>query len=820
LPASLRHALALLLVVAAALTWWLRRDDPPAPAAPSPAAPVVRAPGLRAATAPARAPAGVSGTVRDERGDPVAGARVCAWRVGGWLADDLAPDCSDSGPDGYYALELPPLRHLVHAGAPGRRPGLAVAAWLRPGERRTGVDLELGDGGVRVVGVVRDVGGGVVEGAWVTDLPPGGAAPATVAAARSGADGRFELWLAPGDVDLFALADGYADGHLRAAAPGPAAGFVLTPESVLVGEVVDADTGDPVAGAEVVAVDDVAGARATLSDGDGRFRLARLPPGRWRARARAPGAAGEAGRSVLLGLGETSPPLRISLYAQASVAGRVRLRGREGTCPRGQVYLAAPDLPAPLGAAIDGAGEVLFPAVPPGRYEVQVVCPGFLAVPAALAVDDAPLDDQVWEVDPGLEIHGEVVDAGGRPAPGLVVAATPTAEGLAGGFDLATDGAGRFVVSGLRPGEFALTLTTADGHPRGDARRVVLVDRDLEDVRLVLPPAGGLRGEVVDDRGDPVVGARVTAVDAQGGGGSARTGDDGRFALAGLRAGAYTVQAARDAGLVVDDGPQASARVDADGVAELRLVLPGARAELRGRVVDPDGEPVGDAFVVAARGPAAALGDGDPVLTDVDGRFVLGGLVDAAHTVRAYRRGGGEALVEGARPGADLTLTISPTLEISGTVAGADLFAVTVLDEGGRPLRSERFDRTAGRWALDGLVAGRYVLRADAPGGAAGLLPVDLVDARGDLRLELRPPGRVRGRVVDADHAPVADVQVHVLAPPGPFAPPAPQRSDRDGRFELTGVPAGPAQVGADGGAEARVDVPAGGAAEVTLAPP
>ncbi|HEY0136653.1 MAG TPA: carboxypeptidase-like regulatory domain-containing protein, partial [Nannocystis sp.] len=239
--------------------------------------------------------AGITGTVRDLDGRPLAGARVCAWRLTApWPnAERATPQCTEAAPDGFYVLPgLPPLRHAIHASAPQHRPArLDGDLSLRPGEHRGNLDFALAPGGVRVAGVVQDISGGVVEGAWVSSGD--GQGPGT-ASARSDAAGRFVLWVGAGFVHLVGQADGYADATEYGSAPGEAYVLRLTPESVLVGEVVLADTRAPVAGARVTVIGELGEAGAvgmgvTYTDAAGKFRLARLQPGVYKPRVQADG---------------------------------------------------------------------------------------------------------------------------------------------------------------------------------------------------------------------------------------------------------------------------------------------------------------------------------------------------------------------------------------------------------------------------------------------------------------------------------------------------------------------------------------------------
>src|SRR5690606_27537959 len=114
-------------------------------------------------------------------------------------------------------------------------------------------------------------------------------------------------------------------------------------------------------------------------------------------------------------------------------------------------------------------------------------------------------------------------------------------------------------------------------------------------------------------------------------------------------------------------------------------VVESRNATIRGRVLDEHGSPVADAFVSHQRmsdSAAAASGrsraglrwnfEDRPVLTDADGTFVIDNLAEnASYVLGAFRKGGGEAVQEGVRPGEQVELTIVATGEIAGKVVTA-----------------------------------------------------------------------------------------------------------------------------------------------------
>src|SRR5690606_3241743 len=206
---------------------------------------------------------------------------------------------------------LMPVPQFVHASAPGHVPGpyrdgtgerARQSVTVRAGQETRGIDVVLEPGGVELKGVVRDLSGGELEGAQVAVAHAYG---------RSGADGTFTLWVAPGETLLEARAEGYAPGWMLGVAPGQSFEIALTPESVLVGQVLRIDDRTPVADADVHAMRSMERFGPAITDANGRFRLEGLEPGAYRLEAFHDEAYGAGAESAVLGLGETSQPIVI-----------------------------------------------------------------------------------------------------------------------------------------------------------------------------------------------------------------------------------------------------------------------------------------------------------------------------------------------------------------------------------------------------------------------------------------------------------------------------------------------------------------------------
>lgn len=808
-------------LVLAGLAWWLW----PRPPEPEPEQAKRRANadeterlGLRRseneadpATLRLAAKAAIAGTVRSRAGGPLADAQVCAWPLDGQLRG-LArnmPTCVRTGSDGRYRIEgLWPLRTQVNAGAAEHRPQLwrtrssagTMLAFvsLAPGRTREAVDFELEGGGVEVSGVVRDLGGGEIEGALVKSDQwwSGGRSTRNIAFALSDAEGRFTMWVAPGDISLVGSAEGYAWASTETFAPTRRAEIFLTPESVLVGKVVDAVSGEPLPDVLVSigrGVDDV------RSDTEGNFRIGKLQPGVYKPIVRDDELFGTVDVQVHLGLAQTSEPIVIRAHRMAAVRGQVVVAGEGQPCPRGFVSLRqVADRSLRFTGTVEDGGQVTVRGVEPGTYEVDVTCVGFSSRDEYpdLELGGESVEGLVWEVDEGQAIRGRVVDASGvGVAQASVFARMVTDEGNAraqtsGGQDEATREDGSFEIRGLLPGRYEIDVSSDAPAPELPLEVELPAGVDLDDVRIELLVDGTLAGRVVDESGVPQPGVTVTAkAPGKWGGGNTMTDDAGNFVLEHLRVGELRVTAGdywtemRAPGTSDDDVQGELVTIEAGKRVELELVIESRSGVIRGRVLDEHGAPVDDAFISAERLSDSAAASASlsramvrwgsfgeqPILSEVDGSFTIDELSPGKYVVRAHRRGGGEALLEDVELGSTIELTIAPTSLLGGrlVVPGGEAperFSITAEDTKQGISMRDQFYRTQGSWQIAELPRGSYRVTATSSAGTA-TTEVELAagERREDVELELEPLVTVRGRLIDIDtREPVAGMIVNI----------------------------------------------------------
>jgi protocatechuate 3,4-dioxygenase beta subunit len=826
----------------------------------------------------------IHGAVTAKGGGPIAGAQVCAQAWIRKVASDETrdPKCTMTDAQGTYAFdELYAGSYWLTASAATYRPGRYVGPKpdrredivLAPGERRDGIDLRLEPGGVEVRGTVADVNGGPIAEAWVEVTADNWLQRGGTAVVRSGADGTYTAWAAPGTVRASASADGYAEGSAVGTAPTKRLDILLSPESVLAGTVVDAATKAPVAGATV----EVSGnwedggwgggnrGRA-ISDDSGKFRITRLAPGRYKPTAESLGRWGEPTDSVLLGLGQTVEGVVIPLHGVHVITGRIvidekpavaaapaaKTGGASGApvaakptesgagpsklpgCGHGWLWLRGKNGRS-FNATTEANGDVRIEAILPDTYTVNARCDGYSEEDPYpdLVITDADVTDLEWKTHPASTLRGTMKTSAGEPVAQAQVNARMIGgdpRGQRSWESATTEDDGTYEMRALLPGEYTLEPYAADNPAPKEPAKVTIVAGQDATADLVLDAGGAIAGVVVDDRGQPVSGAQVNA---DGGtwewmGGNQRSGDDGRFEIKGLRPGSYRVNASRGwraqmrkPGSTDDDVQGERTTVTAGQTASVRLVVESQSGMIGGTVSEANGAPVADAFIVCEResdsagaieGSAARQsrwgwwgGDQKPVVTDSMGAFKVTSLSPGTYTVRAYRKGGGEAIAEHVAVGSTKTrLMMKPTGSIGGvvTLSGgshpADV-SVAVSDAKSGFSRSERFFRTDGRFAIKDLPPGELIVRATA---AEGQVDTKVILAEGEnktgVALELVGRVTITGRVVSLeDRQPIPGMTVMARPVKGGGGMPVMMGDDKEnitdaeGRFTLRDAPAG-----------------------------
>lgn len=733
----------------------------------------------------------IAGRVVDPGGRGIAGATVRATREGVPGDRERASAADDQG---RFALEgLPEGRWLVRAGAPGFGESAAVRDVTGAEASGPAGELALTLAPVaRIAGQVLGVDGAPAVGAEIV-LAGSGVWPAR--SVRAGGDGRFVLEAVPPGVYEVQARGALGEAPPRRGLEVEAGGrayltFHLEPGATMVGSVVDAESGEAIAGAEIAVMEGELGVapRALRSGADGSFRLSGIRGSGQRVSVHAEGYVPAVGRAWAPG-----EPLRVALERGAVLSGVVldaRRRPIEGA--RIEVLGEAGDRqPIALeGAAIAFRAEVFraHEAVMPasaslGALEVTREVPPIPLVPAVGSASD-------------LAVGAEVAPLGVERATGRVNGRAGAGE-VASGFVSGADGS--FRIEGVPAGHVQVIARRAGFAPGSSERVWVAPGRERERLEILLSPSGRIEGEVVDARGARVAGAIVEhRSDAEPWPRVTTSDERGRFVLEDV-AGAVTVRATAGGSAGVGAAAQVRVDVGAGGRETTRIVLPEAGGALAGRTVDEAGRPVGRAQVrVESMAPGAGAAP-RVTFSDDAGYFELEDApprpwrVSADHADYAQ----GEPIDVDEAPGRDgLRVVLREGVSASGRVidrargegvGGAEV-VLESLDVPG-VIRSARSD-AEGAFVIPRARPGRYVARVSADGlvGWRGELAIE-ASRGGEVELEeieLAAGATLEGDVVDALGHVVRGAAVGIEGDASVEA-----RTDVRGHFVLAGVAAG-----------------------------
>jgi RNA polymerase sigma-70 factor (ECF subfamily) len=540
----------------------------------------------------------------------------------------------------------------------------------------------------------------------------------------------------------------------------------------------------------------------TATGSDGTYVLEGLEPGRYRLWACKDtwmaGNSDATGEGVEVRDGEVTSGVDLTLVPGAILRGRVVEKASKTAVPGAL-------LTCYVGSTSAGAdGLFAIEGVPPGRVFLEVKARGFARV---LEFFDNESFVTI-ELAPGGEIEGVVTDPSGKPSPGAGVHLNwgPTA-------GVRTDAEGRYLADGIPLDARGIVVTasseglhdvqaTVPGFPPGESR--VALDLRFER-RIVLIV---LAGRVVDEDGWAVPGAEIHF-----GSGKETSDEEGVFVIDGAPEGIQSLTA-RKAGFapatiyLTDLTPEKR--------EDLRIVLPRGHF-LSGVVVDPNGNPVGGAYVDA----------GSQTRTDAEGRFRLEDLPAMIHHLSVDKEGFAKTVVEPvAADRDDLTVVLAEEGQIRGLAVdqatGAPVGSIRVVWASERKSASggsswvvsqKEFGGPEGAFKLSGFAAGQtcnLTVGADGYCDAAvdGVKAWPASESREPIRVEMRRGGTLAGLVVDgASGSPLEGVYVSYASDPTdgrgdiPCWWPAPEtlrswrnsgvETDGNGGFLLKGIPEG-----------------------------
>jgi protocatechuate 3,4-dioxygenase beta subunit len=601
---------------------------------------------------------------------------------------------------------------------------------------------------------------------------------------------------------------------------------------------------------------------------DGRFEFTGLKAGDYALAARRAGFSRARLDPAKVSESGDDAPVELVLRPGATISGVVRDKAGAGASGWQVMARGASE---GAGPAFGGVGTE-EPTGPDGAfvidgltigetYELQVI--GNAGLGPRRAGIMAPADGVDLVVTGAGQVHGRVVDAeSGRAIPDFQVRYQPDAQGGMrfvmrmgpgrgrGPYERvpfqAEDGA--FVLEDVPAGRWTIEAF-APGYQAGSASGVTVGEGELvEGVEVRLSRGAVLSGRVLDARtGRPILDASVRAEQSGGeprrgmvrmggetGENEGMTDGEGRYEIAGLAPGTWTVTASHP------EWSEASESVEVKGaaaIAEIRL----GRGGSIGGVVSAGGRPVAAAQVSLSAagdsgfrmGPGFTGGGEQSGITDEAGRFRFERLTPGRYTLTAALREQSSPPVEATLAGdeaQEVQLTLAEGALVRGVVRGLpepQLAGVNVSAQGRDFFATTRTD-AGGTFELAGVPEGSLTLYArsgDVIGGGSRSASATLAIAPGQTEataeIVFEPGFRVDGRVSRGGR-PVTDAWVSAYAEGGGRRS-ASDMTDEAGAFVLEGLDGGRYTISASGqsGAPIRKTVELAGDATVDLeAPP
>ncbi len=673
---------------------------------------------------------------------------------------------------------------------------------LSAGEKKEDVTIVLQRGGHALSGTITDVGGGGISGAVVVAHRSEGFVQSVYSVAMTDDAGRYKLQLAADGYNIVVSHEDYVEKSqaLRLVSPRTL-NMLLVPAASVHGRVVTSD-GEAVPNAKVYAIDSGSARNGSVSSGTaetddkGRFILKGLGSGRYSISAVAFGVATDEPVKIDLGIADTIVGIEIVVTRAHSVFGQVveaedSSQGVEG------VQLMALDMRTQKFVVSlensDKDGQFEIPGVLPGSYMVMAYHDELLGsfMETHVTMVDKDIDDLTISLKRGSVLRGRV-------EPPMVTEVGLRVEEvgmlnmkdamMAESAKTRSDKNGVFELTQAPAGDFILSAIAGDG--RKAEIPVSVVSGVQEGLVLTLVEGRTLSGRVVDQRGQPVLAVRVVLKKKDGNksrimfsrGSRSRSGyavdDKGEFRIRGLAEGVYSLKVRDSRGPLpwVGDADNKNLpkeiTIGSRDISNRKFSVERADGKIAGVVLDSDGQPMADVWVEATRGrnlstgavPASVDGESgnapdpyqwgekeEPVLTDINGRFVVANLRSGSYQLVANAPTGGD---RGTRKdvsiGDEVTLTLVALTELRVVVqAGGSSGFRLRLSKTGLPEQSHEVPAGTNEYVFTRLQPGMYQVSAandsasDSEMVSVGSKPVTTVE------LELQAWCGVKAKVLD-----------------------------------------------------------------------
>ena len=670
----------------------------------------------------------VRGTVTDIGGGPIPGARISIHddeRFDWQRADFMAV----TGSDGTYQLSLADGSYAATA---SHDEYTHASHDLEVAGKPVTLDFQLTPGGIIRGQVIAKDTNKPVPHAMVTASSRQGRGGGGMPDATTDDDGNFTIKsLKPGVIALTASARGYASAtpttvELGIGEQEDGVRVMVDHAFSISGHVVKKGTKDGLPGVRVGAFAMSQGRQAMdpdPTDAEGAFEIVGVKPGNYFLFAFGEASVPEVGKPIDV-VDKDVAGLVLELQTGVTVTGRVEppqvaalsleLAGEVGIA---NIFEAVKTMA--VHADSDSQGTFTLHNVPTGAFKLTARAPAGPVGSQPITIGAADLHDVIVHMDVRAAVSGKVIDTNNAPVAGATVTADSTEEQKGSMFNMGrrnnsakTAPDGSFKIVGLEAGKYRLAATqteeemyeamieeaTSKDSKATDKKKKPLeveltVGNEHTGVTITVEARDGvIRGQVIGSDRKPAADTWITARRQRDPNPQIKTpedfdtswmptsepvltGTDGKFVIAKLRHGQYTV---------VAEGPRGSSRAEKHDIKtgdSITLELQ-PLGTLTGHVTTKAGPVV--TYSIECRGPAGPI---DRSVSAADGAYSLEHLAPGSYSCSAQAdTGTATGKVDVPAGSATLELSLVPWASLTGLVvsmfSGAPVAKISVLAGG------------------------------------------------------------------------------------------------------------------------------------------
>ena len=371
----------------------------------------------------------------------------------------------------------------------------------------------------------------------------------------------------------------------------------------------------------------------TETDGSGNFAFEGVKPGTYRIWAETSDLTTLEnkleGKTIKVEANANSPSLVVNLSMHEGCRYNVKVFAKEDAkpVPNATISFGWTDIVRNYKTGLDGV--VKIGGLGRDEWYFVVKADGFATTYRRLPKQSlGSSTDLEFQLAPGCDLEGRLVNEKGTPIAGAMVGANETSASMTPGFgEAVSDENGRFLLKSLPRGDAIRLYARKDNHESFYSEISMPQDEKSfkYDITLQTMPYGGdCVVTVINEKGAPITDASLENMgDSSANVRTAKTDSAGKAILANLFKGFQGTKAViRARGYITQRVALETGTPEAPGEIEVKMV---SGEKIRGRLLKPDGQPAVGIRVYYDRGEQG-FSLGGRVDTDREGRFIAEGL--------------------------------------------------------------------------------------------------------------------------------------------------------------------------------------------------